>query len=106
MDSLMSFAAAQMAAGRPRPKITNSVQSRTGKCLGALSSKVDGLFMGERRPNEPNVSSYRGPRGNSSLPPGLAGDSFTESSLIEVPVNLDLIAMDGLSGQHRALPRE
>src|SRR5437588_13124474 len=59
MDSLMSFAATQMAAGRPRPKITNSVQSRTGKCLGALSSKVVGLFMGERRPNERYVSSYR-----------------------------------------------
>jgi len=32
---------------------------------------------------------------------GLKGSSFTESNLMELPVNLNLISIDGLSGQQR-----
>jgi hypothetical protein len=48
IETLMSLAATQMAAERPRPKITNSVQSRIGEWLTALTSKVGVLFMGKR----------------------------------------------------------
>ena len=32
---------------------------------------------------------------------GLKGSSFTESNLMELPVNLNLMSIDGLSGQQR-----
>src|SRR6266700_7923113 len=51
MDSLMSFAATQMAAGRPRAKIKNSVKSRNGKWLTVISTKAD-VVHGEKTAQE------------------------------------------------------